>query len=345
MRISQTQRCVGRRSSRLLLGACVLAMAVRVAPLAANLGPDTSQAAQDWKELAVLCKEYQDHFQSQSDFKARGALVASAWNDWKKRFEPVRERFRTRYGEKNPDIYTAFENVPKPDGVTMPATQAAGIAYGIDLAQCEQNFANWAEGWAKRALHTSKSIKNDDKEKLELKYIRAEDAVQYYKLAKLWKPGGDDDAKIQEAESAAREALPLWKAVLKELKWPGHHERFAGPGEPDELAKAALAFLREHPDWTAPEYDDAHVPIAACVEGETWEICKRAPLTQVPTQYSVAMLVAFSGKADADLVYVYHMVFYTAEAAGVKPGLPFRHANSKQYAKFRMLRENLPTKK
>ncbi|MFH1418055.1 MAG: hypothetical protein ABII12_07210 [Planctomycetota bacterium] len=311
----------------------------------ADAAPDPNQAAQDWRELAILAKEYQDNFQSQSDFKKRGAMAAAAWKGWKKRFVPVRERFRECYGEHNPDIYTTFENVPKPDGVTMPATQASGIAYAIDLARCEQEFANWAADWGKDALRLSKSIKTDNKEKLELKYVRAEDAARYYKLAKLWKPGADHDAKILEAEAAAKEALPLWKEVLKELKWPGHNKSFAGPGEPEALAKAALEFLRENPEWSAPEYEDEHVPMAACVEGDAWSVWKRAPLTEQPTQYSVAILVAFSGQADPELVYVYHMVFYTAEAGGVKPGLPFRHTNSKQYAKFRMLKENVPAAK
>ena len=57
------------------------------------------------------------------------------------------------------------------------------------------------------------------------------------------------------------------------------------------------------------------------------------------------MLVAFSGKADPDLVYVYHMVFYTAEFAGATPELPFRHVNARQHAHFRMLRENVPDKR
>lgn len=320
----------------------VLVASVCIAGAMTEPGPDVNQAAQDWRELALLCKEYQENFQSQSSFKEKGAIVASAWQDWKRRFEPVRDRFRTRYGERNPDIYATFENVPTPDGITMPATQAAGIAYGIDIAQCEQNFASWAEGWAKRALHTSNSIKNDNKEKLELKYERAEDAVRYFTLAKQWNPSGDYDAKIQEASAAAKAALPLWKEVLKELKWPGHNKEFTGPDAPDALAEAALAFIRNHPKWTAPEYDDAHVPLAACVEGDGWRVSKRAPLTQAPTQYSIAILMAFTGNADPELVYVYHMVFYTAEAAGVTPGLPFRYANSKQHAKFRMLKANVP---
>lgn len=335
-------RSISRHNCGIAAATIALLLIASARPALAKFGPDVDQKAQDWKDLALLCKEYQDNFQSQSAFKARGAVAARAWDDWKKRFEPIRERFRERYGENNPDIYTAFEKVPQPEGVKMPATQAAGIAYGIDLKQCEQKFANWAEGWAKRALHISKSIKNDNKEKLELKYLRAEDAVRYYKLANLWNPDGKFDAMIQEAEAAANEALPLWKETLKQLKWPGNNKKFVGPETPEALAKAALEFLRKHPEWTAPEYDDTHTPLAACVEGDAWKISKRAPLTKVPTQYSVAMLVAFTGDADPELVYVYHMVFYTAEGAGVKPGLPFRYANSKQHAAFRMLKANVP---
>ncbi|MCB9854504.1 MAG: hypothetical protein H6818_02370 [Phycisphaerales bacterium] len=345
MEILLIKRRQMRRGTMTLVSIAVTLVLIQSAHVSAVSGPDNQVAAQDWKALAELCKEYQDNFQSQSAFKAKGATIVTSWEDWKARFEPVRDRFRSRYGERNPDIYETFENVPKPDGVTMPATQAAGIAYGIDIPQCERQFADWAASWAMSALRLSNSIKEDNREKLELKYVRAEDAVRYFKLAKRWKNDGDYDAKIQEAETAARLALPLWKEVLKELAWPGHDKRFAGLDEPDALAAAALAFLREHPDWSAPEYDDEHVPLAACVESDAWSVCKRAPLTDVPTQYSVAILVAFTGKADPDLVYVYHMVFYTAEAAGVKPGLPFRHANSKQHATFRMLKSNVPTPK
>ena len=56
------------------------------------------------------------------------------------------------------------------------------------------------------------------------------------------------------------------------------------------------------------------------------------------------MLVAFTGRADPELVYCYCMVFYTREEAGVKPGMPLHFANSKQYACFRMLKANVPGK-
>lgn len=287
MGITCSHLSIGRWMPVALLAFAVLTTVIQTAN--GQKKPESEQAIQramqDWKELAELAREYQDYFQSQSQsqFRARGAKMVVAWKDWKARFEPVRKRFRERYGARNPDIYTTFENVPTPEGVTMPATQASGIAYGIDLAQCEQNFADWAAGWGRTALHTSKAIKRDNKEKAELKYIRAEDAVRYYKLARLWKPAGEYVEKIRESEAAAKEALPLWKETLKQLKWPGHNEKFAGSDNVDELASAALEFLRENPKWSAPEYEDEHIPMAACVEGDAWVVSKRAPLTEQPT--------------------------------------------------------------
>ena len=303
---------------------------------------DVAQAQADWKALAALCKEYQANFLSESDIKKRGAVIRKVWSEWKRQFEPARDQFRARYGDSNIKVYDAFDGTPKPEGVEMDAASVANLAYDIDCAAHEKRIADWAAKWGKDALRLSNSIALDNKEKLELKYLRAEDAVNYYRLAALWNPGQKYDKEIQTAQAAAAEALPAWKSMLKELTWPGHNKDYAGPGAPDEVAKAALAFLKEHPNWSTPEYDDEHVPYAACVEGKDWEVWKRAPLTQEPTQYSLDVLVAFTGKADPDLVYVYHMVFYTGEAAGVKPGLPIKYASSRQYASFRMLKDNVP---
>ena len=303
------------------------------------------QMIEDWKALSAVCAEYQQSFQSESEMKKRGADVIPAWQDWKKRFEPIRDQFRKRYGDEARLVNEAFTDVPKPEGVEMDAWMAANLAYDLDIARCEKNFAEAAARWGEAAWRTTSMIELDNKEKLELKYQRAEDALCYYKLAAQWDPSGSYKEAIQKAEAAVKEALPLWKDVLKKLTWPGHNPDFAGPGDANEIARAALEFLRKHPKWTKPEYDDEHVPFAACVEGKGWEVWKRAPLTEEPTQYSVDVLVAFTGKADPDLVYVYHMVFYTDEFAGVKPALPLHYANSKQYAKFRMLKESVPETK
>jgi hypothetical protein len=123
---------------------------------------------------------------------------------------------------------------------------------------------------------------------------------------------------------------------IKGKEWPGHNPDFSGPGDPDKLAEAALDFLRKNPNWSRPEYDDVHTPYAACVTGSDWAVSKKAPLTHQPTQYSLNILVAFTGEKEPDVAYVYHMVFYTREEAGVEKALPFRYANSRQYAKYKI---------
>ena len=77
-----------------------------------------------------------------------------------------------------------------------------------------------------------------------------------------------------------------------------------------------MEFLRKNPNWSKPEYDDEHLPVAACVTGKIWEVQKKTLLGE-PTQYSVDILVAFAGKKDPKIAYCYHMVFCTREEAGV----------------------------
>jgi hypothetical protein len=123
---------------------------------------------------------------------------------------------------------------------------------------------------------------------------------------------------------------------IKGREWPGHNPDFSGPGDPDKIADAALEFLKKNPNWSRPEYDDVHTPYAACVTGTDWSVSKKAPLTHQPTQYSLDVLVAFTGEKDPDVAYVYHMVFYTREEAGVEKAPPFRYANSRQYSKYKI---------
>ncbi len=303
---------------------------------------DKKQAKEDWKALSALCAKYQDEFQSESACKKKGAAVYDEWQAWKKEFEPLVATFKSRYGPRHIEVGEKFEGLEKPLDVRFDAWQAANIAYDLDLAREEQRFAEWAVKWGKDAHRTATQLKAEDREKVERKLTRAEEAVRYFKLAKQWNPAGDYDEYIEQSQALVEEVKPLWKKALDELTWPGHNADFTGPGQPDELAAAALDFLRKNPTWSKPEYDDEHTPVAACVTATTWEVSKKAPLTEQPTQYSLDVLVAFTGKSDPELVYVYNMVLYTREEAGVPKEPPFHFANSRQYACYRMLKAKLP---
>lgn len=320
--------------------ATALLMGLAAAPLQAQV--DTKQAKKDWQALGDLCIKYQREYMSESGVQKKGAAFREEWTAWKKSFEPLRATFKSHYGDDVQKVRETFLNVSKPLDMDMDAWMVANIAYNLDVAQEEQKFTDWAVAWGQESYRKWKYLKAENVEKLELKLARAEGALEYFELAKLWNPKGDYDDYIEQAKAAVAETRPLWEKALQELKWPGHHKDFAGPGTPDVLAKAALEFLHENPEWSKPEYDDEHIPVAACVTAKAWEVSKKAPVTHEPTQYSLDVFVAFKGRKDPKVAYCYHMVFYTREEAGVKKEPPFRFANSRQYAKYRMLMTNVP---
>lgn len=138
-----------------------------------------------------------------------------------------------------------------------------------------------------------------------------------------------------------------WKKVLDKLDWPGKNLDFKGSGKPEVLASEALKLLRkmkeEGKNWSKPEYDDEHIPFAACVVGSDWEVHKKVPLTGVPTQYTIKMFVLFKGTQSKDIGYGYYMQFYTKEEAGVKKEPPFFYCNSRSYEKHKMLLSKAPS--
>lgn len=320
-----------------LVAAIALLLAFLVFPAAAV---DKSQAQKDWKTLAGLTTQFQREFLSQSSLESSRATYLKNWQEWKKQFEQARKDFRTRYGQSPEEVQQAFAEVPQPLDVQQDIRQVVAVADSIDLARQEATIANWAVDYGRQVYNRWKNL-TPDPTKVELKLDYAERALSYFTLARELDPKGDYKDFIAQAKDAVEESRPAWEKALKNLKWPGHNSDFEGPGDPDDLAEEALSFLKKHPDWTKPEYDDEHTPIAASVTGKRWEVYKEAPLTGVPTQYSLDFLVAFAGKEDPDIAYCYHMVFYTKEEAGVKKKTPFAYANSRQYAKYKMLMANV----
>jgi hypothetical protein len=332
--------------SAIRFGGCsavlVLIQLLLASPAAAQV--DQRQAIEDWKTLDKLCLEYEMTYLDENEAKKKGAGLKADWEAWKKQFQPAWENFKKRYGADENTVRAAFKGIAKPQGVAMDAAQVANVSGGINFATAEKSFGDWAVKWGNEALGVATRLKGENLEQLERKVVRAEDAVRYCQLAKSLGSKDDCAEQIKQAQAIIAEVKPAWKKALVELKWPGHNAEFAGPGKPDELAAAALEFLRKNPNWTKPEYNDEHTPLAACVTAKGWEVWKKAPLTEQPTQHCVEMLVAFTGKADPELVYCYRMVFYTREEAGVKAGLPLAFANSKQFACFRMIKANVPAK-
>ncbi|MBN2307661.1 MAG: hypothetical protein JXR94_01745 [Candidatus Hydrogenedentes bacterium] len=319
---------------------CLCGVVIALIAPVAIAAVDVSQAQKDWQNLAELVTQFQQEFMSRSNIEKKGDTLPDEWNEWRTRFEQAMAEFKERYGATAGEVTQAFEGVQRPLDVAMPADQAFMVASGIDVAAQQKQLVDAAMDLGRESYTKWKNL-DAAPTKMELKVDYAQRALNYFGLAKKLDPEGSGyDEFLAQAQAAYDESYPEWEKVLKELTWPGHNPDFAGPGDPDELAQAAVEYLSGN-KWTKPEYDDEHIPIAACVRGKDWEVYKKTALGE-PTQYSLDMFVAFQGTKDPKIAYAYEMVLYTREEPGVEKGLPFRYGNSRQYAKYKMLMENVP---
>ena len=319
----------------------VLLLLLLIASTGSPAAVDEGQAQKDWVALSKLVDEYQRRLSSESYLKDSGEKFVEEWKAWAAQFEPLMKDFTARYGSSFEEVNKSFKDIQRPLEASQDIDQLFNTASRINVAEQGKRFADMTAGMAREAYGQWDNY-NPEPAKMELKLNYAERALRYFRMAKALDPKSSYDDFITKAEAAVAQSQKQWKGVLKDLKWPGHNPEFAGPGDPEELAAAALKYLRNADHWSKPEYDDEHIPIAACVTANGWVVSKKVPLTGEPTQYSLDMFVAFKGTKDPDIAYGYHMVFYTAEEAGIEKGPPFRYANSRQYAKYKMLIDNVP---
>lgn len=296
----------------------------------------------DWKKLV----EFNNSFASfrSAPSATHDTEFVSGWKKWHDEFSPFAEKFVKKYGSTREELLKSFDGLDAPEGVYVtPANLVDLLALDSDVHQ--KTIAGWLKKDGDEVFRRWEAMKDPPKEKLELKADYARRALAKYSIAEELNSGitGDAEAKAKKALKKSENAL---KKVMEDLKWPGHNSDFQGPGDSDNLAAEALKLLRkmkaEGKQWTKPEYDDEHIPVAACVAGKKWVVWKKEPLTQKPTQYSLKFFVAFKGTQSHDIAYGYYMFFYTDEKSGVKMEPPFYYCNSQQYSKFKMLMENVP---
>ena len=323
-------------------GMLLTALALLAGPAALSAyAVDAKQAADDWKTLSDFTLRHMRKLSSESDLKKGGQAFVDEWRDWRSGFEPFFGQFKERYGSTYADVTKAFEGIQRPLEVSQDIGSLFTTAENIKLDEREKQFAQWASDLGRDAYQRWSRMGEPDPTKVELKYDYTERALRDRQLAKELDPDGTYDEFISKAQAANDQTRPEWEKVLKDLAWPGHNSDFAGPGDPDTLAAAALDYLKKAESWSKPEYDDEHIPIAACVTAKGWEVSKKTVLGE-PTQYSLNCFVAFKGTKDPKIAYGYHMVFYTQEEPGIAKAPPFRYGNSRQYAKFKMLMSNVP---
>jgi hypothetical protein len=297
----------------------------------------------DWKKLVELNDAYGPFLSAPS--ATHDAEFVSAWEKWRDEFTPFVQVFIKQYGSSRDELLKSFEGVDPPEGIYLQPANLEDLL-SVDTAAQQKTIAGWLKKDGDEVYKRWENLKNPSKEKLELKADWARRALDKYIMAEKLDSGIAADAK-KKAEKALEESEAVLKKSLADLKWPGNNPDFEGPGDPDALSAEALKLLRkmkaEGKQWSKPEYDDEHIPVAACLIGSNWEVYKKEPITQVPRQYSLKFFVAFKGTKSPDIAYGYNMYFYTQETSGVEKSAPFYYCNSEQYAKYKMLMKNVPS--
>ncbi|PIE70918.1 MAG: hypothetical protein CSA22_05840 [Deltaproteobacteria bacterium] len=306
--------------------------------------PALAGKTEDWKTLADFQDTY-GPFQSRYSAKRLDKAYVEKWNQWKKTFQPFAQQFKKDYGADINALRQAFNDVKLPEGVSNYPHHMIDLL-NLDVDSRQKEIAGWFKSKGDEAFARWKNFTNVPKEKLELKADYADRARNDYQLAESL-AAGSATAELDQAKKAYKKSLKEWESVLKELAWPGNNPDFEGPGDPDDLAEAALKLLntmqKEGRAWSKPEYDDVHIPVAACVVGSGWEVYKKTPIKKIPTQYTLKMFVLFKGKKSDNIGYGYYMQFYTREEAGVKKAPPFLYCNSRSYEKQKMLLSAAPS--
>ncbi len=299
--------------------------------------------AEDWAEL----KTYHDGFTKfMNQYNATGEKdVAAQWKAWAPEFAGFQKKFKASYGASADEMKKALEKSLKPEDL-------GGGSWGLlellatDVEAHQKDIAKWLKEAGDKGFVKWESFKPEDVRKFELKMDYAKRALSKYSDANDLDPEGGYAEAVAKAQKAVDTSTADWKGKLKDIEWPGNNEAFEGPGDPNDLAGEAIAFLnrleKAGEKWSKPEYEDVHIPVAACVVGSGWEVHKKEPLTEKPTQYSLKFYVAFKGEKDPSIGYGYYMYFYTKEEAGVKPEAPFKFGNSAQSACSQILLDTIP---
>jgi hypothetical protein len=305
------------------------------------------KALEDWKRLNDILGVYNSNFVSEHSQSDKGPEFIQLWKDWSKDASEFIAYFKKTYGDSPEAVANAFGEKEAPNGVHNYPRALADALYPLDFDALEKKVSGWLAKTGDEQYAKWESYEAPP-EKAELKLRYAERALAAYQAAADISPEAVGE-RVAKAEKAVKESEGQWRETLKTLEWPGHNSEFAGPGDPDDLAAAALKLLesmrKAGKSWSKPEYDDEHIPLAACVVASAWGVEKKNPITQAPTQFRLKMFVAFGGKKYDDIAYGYYMYFYTEESEGVEKTPPFLYCNSEQYACHKLLKEKITADK
>ncbi|MEZ7893444.1 MAG: hypothetical protein QMC67_17045 [Candidatus Wallbacteria bacterium] len=246
------------------------------------------------------------------------------------------EKFSANYGTNENDlnnkINELFDN-DKPENIMDPGYLYQEFSKGIEnIGKARKDMAETISGEVKSSLEIINNINEDSRPK---KYEEIKNRIA---LGLKCDPKNGDLQKFMASidEISAKDSADTQQKI-KDQKWPGNVKNFAGPGDPDELCKAAIEYFSR----TCQSNEHA---LAACIAEDNWYVFKRNIFNQ-PVQYALTFFVAVSddNAKDKEIVKVYSISFLTNEDVNSKKEPPFAAAAFNQ--QFKMLKANVPAAK
>ncbi len=309
-------------------------LCLSILTIAAVAAPTEQEALKDWNDLdkanetleqkiSKIVPSYVPNIIGTDDEK-----ILTTLNDFENNDLPgmikLLEQCQKKYGDTPEQINKTVLSIVQIDNKSgkHPTTQIDSIFKKVkkwidNIAQAKKNKAEILVNEANSIQNKMNSFashqtqKNQDELKKKL-----ETALKY----------DPDNKKAKETLKNAGAAFKKARAALDNqidnAKWPGNYKNFAGPGNPDKLAAAALEYFKNDEGWGSRKKNPEHC-IAVAIRGN-WGSSKKNILGQTIQWYLPVYLAIYRDKdEDKSIAHVFELSLLTKEEANVEKAPPF----------------------
>ncbi|MBN1424959.1 hypothetical protein JXA88_10415 [Candidatus Fermentibacteria bacterium] len=309
---------------------CALLLAQPVPVFAA---PTEDEAIRDWNDLHALREGLKEKVENIVPSYAPNIIgdeyerILPVLDDVTKKDIPgitkSLEAFSKRYGSSRSEIDDVFKSIVTFDWRSgKHPTETAGAIYeelAKWIANIRQARLDKAEALVREAEGVEQRISSFSSQVTEANFVELKDKLA---LALRFDP---DNAKAKEwigrVDKDMKKAMAGIQKAIDEARWPGHYKSFAGPGNPDKLAKSAMEWLQNDESFRTGK-DPDHT-FAVAVRGD-WVSAKKNLLGQT-IQWGLPIWAACHNQAEKkeNVARVFSLTILTKEEAGIDKAPPW----------------------
>jgi hypothetical protein len=300
---------------------------------ARSADPTPQEAIKDWNELLTVHTKLNDQLKDIILVYKTG-IMGTDYDEILKILESVEKEipafnkkldaFAKKYGSDQNEIDAKLRPLTESVKDQRPG-QNAGRAY----KECRSYINNIppsrkekAEELIRDAEATQRTINAYDGQVTQENYDRLRTELDY---AIKFDPENSTAKEMRAAADKDQKAkLGAIKDKIAGAKWPEPYKDFAGPGDPDELAEAAMKYL--HKDEARRGSDDPDQTFAVIVKGD-WRSTKKNIMGET-VQWGLPVWAAcYNSKEKKDgLCRVFSLTMVTREERNIKKAPPFTGA-------------------